>query len=157
MAEQPRQPDPEEIIIRPAETDDDVIAMHRFLLMVARPAMRCSPGDGTKSLYEIIRVTKEECALMAIKGGMLVGTMGIIRATWWYGDGDFLTDRWHFVLPQFWHSKVNTDLLALAKGIAEDAGLEFYHQGKARPAKDGSFLMMPRIYNPIPLAHEGSA
>lgn len=153
----PNPPDGE-VVIRMAETDDDVIAMHKFLLMVARPAMRCSPGNGQKSLIEIIRVTKYEAALMAIKGGMLVGTMGVMKASWWYGDGEFLTDRWHFVLPQLWHSDVNRDLIAMAKGIAEEAGLEFIHQGKLKE-RNGDLFMMPKLYNanPNPLQHEGSA
>src|SRR6184192_3504775 len=89
---------PDAIEIRYAMTDDDVIAIHRFLLVVAQPAMHC-PVDPHKSLLEVLRVAKEEAALMAVKDGMLVGTMGIIKPTWWYGQGEFLVDRWHFVLP----------------------------------------------------------
>jgi hypothetical protein len=119
--------------------------MHRFLLIVAKPAMRCAPNP-EKSLLEIIRVTKYEAAIMAIRDGMLVGTMGIIKPTWWYGDGEFLTDRWHFVLPHLWHSDVNKALMAEATSIAEMAGLEFIHQGKLRVRK-GIGLMMPEIIN----------
>jgi hypothetical protein len=133
--------------IRYAETDDDVIAMHRFLLIVAQPAMRC-PANPEKSLMEIIRVTKYEAALMAIHNGLLVGTMGIIKPDWWYGDGEFLTDRWHFVLPEFMHHQVATDLFSEALKIADGAGLEFIHQGKIRGAKKGALRMAPRVYTP---------
>lgn len=134
-------------MIRFAETDDDVIAIHRFLLVVAQPAMMC-PVNVEKSLHEIIRVTKYEAAIMAIKGDMLVGTMGLMRPTWWYGDADFLTDRWHFVLPDLWHSDANKKLLGEAKAIAREAGLNFIHQGKIRKVKDGTFLMFPRLHEP---------
>jgi len=129
-------------------TDDDVIAIHRFLLMVARPAMRCEP-DIEQSLLEIIRVTKYEAALMAVLDGNMVGTMGIMKASWWYNPRvSFMTDRWHFVLPQFHNGPVNRKLMAEALAIAELAGFEFVHQGKARKMKNGAFLMMPRIYTP---------
>lgn len=136
-----------ETVIRYAETDDDVIAMHRFLLAVARPAMHC-PVNPEKSLLEIIRVTKFEAALMAIHNGLLVGTMGIIKPEWWYGDGEFLTDRWHFVLPDFMHKPAATMLMDEALKIAKDANLEFIHQGKIRPAKNGAARVMPRSYLP---------
>lgn len=133
------------VIIRYAETDDDVIAIHRFLLVVARPAMRC-PVDPKESLIEIIRVTKENVALMAIKGGMLVGTMGLIDPVWWYNPKHrFLADRWHFVLPEHQHGPVNTALIDEARKIAADAGLEFIHQGKIRE-KAGQKLLFPRSY-----------
>lgn len=135
------------IIIRYAETDDDVIAMHRFLLVVAQPAMQC-PVDAQDSLLEIIRVTKEEVALMAIRNGLLVGTMGLISPSWWYNTKcRFLADRWHFVLPELHHGDVNAALIDEARKIAADAGLQFIHQGKIRE-KGGHKLMMPRSYSP---------
>lgn len=110
--------------------------------------MRC-PVNGTKSLIEVIRVVKEDVALMAIKDGRLIGTLGIVRATWWYGDGEFLADRWHFVLPEERHGEADRMLMAEAKKIADIAGLEFIDQGKIRPQKDrNSFLVMPRVYQP---------
>jgi hypothetical protein len=139
--------DPVPVEIRFATTDDDVIAIHRFLLVVAQPAMHC-PVNPEKSLHEIIRVAKFEAAVMAIVDGFLVGTMGIIKPTWWYGDGEFLTDRWHFVLPNLHHGPVNAALAAEAHAIADAAGLKFFHQGKARELKNGVRLMMPRIYVP---------
>lgn len=133
--------------IRYASTDDDVIAIHRFLLVVAQPAMHC-PVNAEKSLHEVIRVAAQEAAIMAVVDGFLVGTMGIIKPTWWYGDGEFLTDRWHFVLPDHHHGPVNDALVAEAIAIADGAGLKFFHQGKARPMKNGVHLMMPRVYTP---------
>ncbi|WP_354158722.1 hypothetical protein [Bradyrhizobium sp. JR5.3] len=133
------------IVVRYAETDDDVIAIHRFLLVVAQPAMRC-PVDVEQSLMEIIRVTKENVALMVLKGGLLVGTMGLIDPAWWYNPKHrFMADRWHFVLPEHQHGPVNRALIDEARKIAADAGLEFIHQGKIRE-KGGAQLMMPRAY-----------
>lgn len=134
------------MVIRYAETDDDVIAIHQFLLVIAQPAMLC-PVNGTKSLLEIIRVTKEDVALMAIKDGRLIGTLGLIRPVWWYGDGSFLTDRWHFVLPEHHHGEADKLLKAEARKIADLTGLKFIDQGKIRPHKDGTFFLFPRLFD----------
>src|ERR1700761_695187 len=83
--------------IRYAENDDDVIAIHRFLLAVAGSRL-LAPVNVFKTLEEIIRVTKEEVAIMAMRGDRLVGTMGLIKPTWWYSDEAFLTDRWNFCI-----------------------------------------------------------
>ena len=123
-----------------------MIAIHRFLLVVAQPAMRGS-ANVVKSLNEVIRVAKFEAALMVMHEAVLVGTMGLIRATWWYNDTEFLTDRWHFVLPAFMHTPTAALLMDEAKFIAKAAGLEFLHNGKARE-KGGVIRLMPRIYSP---------
>lgn len=131
--------------IRYAATDEDVCNIHKFLLIVAQPQMRC-PVNVVKSLEEIIRVAKHDVALMVIQDGFMVGTMGVMRASWWYGDEDFLTERWHFVLPSFLNTPAATALMDEAKAIAALAGLEFIHQGKIRPPKNGVARLMPRAY-----------
>jgi hypothetical protein len=135
-----------DISIRYAETDEEICAIHRFLMIVAKPAMRC-PINIEKSLLEIIRVAKYEAAIMVMHNDIMVGTMGIIKPTWWYGDGAFLTDRWHFVLPAFMHTPTAARLKAEALDIARIAGLEFIDQGKLRE-RNGVHLMMPRAYPP---------
>ena len=135
------------VAIRYAATEQDVTAIHRFLLVIAAPAMRC-PVDVVKSLQEVIRVVRDEAAIMLMRGDMLVGTMGVIRPTWWYGNGDFLTDRWHFCLPNVMNTPDAALLLDEARAIAGIAGLDFIHQGKIRAAKNGVSLMMPRAYPP---------
>lgn len=132
-----------EPIIRYAETDQDVIAIHRFLLVVAMPMAR-GPVDAVKSLEEVIRVVKFEAALMAIEDGVLVGTMGIVKQSWWYGPGSFMTERWHFVIPGKEHSPAAKMMLDEALAIAREAGIEFIHQGRIRPQKRGLTVMMPR-------------
>lgn len=121
-------------------------AIHQFLLVVAVPVLQC-PVNGLKSLQEIIRVTRDEVALMLVRDGHLIGTMGIINPTWWYGDGAFLTDRWHFVLPEFDTTPEAELLLDEAIKIAAAAGLKFYHQGRIRQGKRGVLRLMPRVYD----------
>lgn len=122
-----------------------MIAIHRFLLVVARPALLCQVNV-QKSLLEVIRVTKEEVAIMAMRGDMLVGTLGLIRPVWWYGDDAFMTDRWNFCIDSEKHGGAGQLLEAEAKAIAGAAGLPFINQGKVRRRKDGSYLMFPRVH-----------
>lgn len=140
----PLAPREDTSVIRYAESDDDAIAIHRFLCVIAQPAMRCA-HNFQKSATEVWRVCQEEVGLMAIHNGVLVGTMGIIAPTWWYGDGNFMTDRWHFMLPEHQNGPLNTLLIDEAKQIATLAGCEFIHQGKIRGPRNGMSLMMPRV------------
>lgn len=129
-------------------------------MIVAGPRL-LAPINVEKSLYEVIRVTKEEVAIMAMRGDMLVGTLGLIKPVWWYSDDAFLTDRWNFCID----SEKNTDgagmaLNTEAKNIARAAGLKFVNQGKIRTMKDDTYLMMPRAFVSEPdiyTPHQGSA
>lgn len=106
-----------------------------------------SPVNIVKSLEEVWRVVRDEAALMLMKGDLMVGTMGIINPVWWYSDEGFLTDRWHFVLPDYDDTPDAGLLLDEAIKIAETAGIIFIHQGKARRGKKGILRMRPRIYD----------
>ena len=141
----PLEVDIPDFTVKFAETEQDMVAIHRFLLWVAKPAMQC-PVNGIKSLEEVIRVVRDEVAIMVMIGDALVGTMGIINPVWWYGDEGFLTDRWHFVLPQYDGTAISQALLDEAVKIANGAGVRFYHQGRPRLAKNGVYYMWPRIY-----------
>ena len=126
-----------------------MIAVHRFLLIVAQPAMRC-PVDPVGSMEEVFRVAAQEAAIMAVLDDKLVGTLGVMKAEWWYGikgQRTFLTDRWHFCLPQFYHTAVDRKLIAEAEMLANQADLEFVDNGKLRE-RNGKLLLMPRVYVP---------
>lgn len=122
-----------------------MVAIHEFLLVVATPVLQC-PVNVVKSLQEIIRVTRDEVALMLVRDGRLIGTMGLVNPTWWYGDEGFLTDRWHFVLPEFDSTPESELLLDEAIKVADAAGLKFFHQGRIRKGKRGVQRFMPRVY-----------
>lgn len=130
--------------IRLAETDEDACLIHAFLLTVAKPALRCEVNF-LKSLEEVARVVRSEIALMVFVGDVLVGTMGIIRPTWWYGDAQFFTDRWHFVLPEYDGTPAAESLMQAAEAIARTVGIDFYHQGRSRERRPGVFFMWPRV------------
>lgn len=137
----------EGVTIRYAETDQDVVAIHQFLLIVGKPRMRV-PVDGYASLEEIIRVVRDEVGIMAIKDGHLIGSLGLIQVPWWYNPAySFFTERWDFVLPQFHNTGVGEMLYAEADSIALAAECEFINQGKIR-GKRGRLMWMPRSSRP---------
>lgn len=108
-----------------------------------------APIDIYDSLEEITRVAKHDVAIMVLHNGVLVGTMGLMKAAWWYNrKAFFMTDRWHFVLPAFMHTPTAKALMDDAKAIARIAGLQFVHNGKLREEKDGVSRLTPRVHLP---------
>ena len=109
--------------IRYAETDDDIIAIHKFLCVVAGPTLP-GPIDPRDSVEGVWQAGKHNVALMAIRDGMLVGTLGIVNPSfWWNNKIKFLANRWFFTLPG---SRSALPLLREAKAIAKASGLELH-------------------------------
>lgn len=127
---------PPDLEVRYAENDGDVVAIHQFLCVVAPPVLP-GPIDGPKSAVEVWRVVNHEVALMAIRDGLLVGTLGLIRPDFWWGNVCFLANRWFFTLPG---SRCGKALLKEAKAIAVDAGLELHIIDE----KKGRYLILNR-------------
>lgn len=111
-----------DITIRYAQSDDDVILIHRFLCVVAGPTLP-GPIDAQKSAIEVWRVVNHDVALMAIRDDQLVGTLGIIQPEHWWGQSKFLANRWFFTLPG---SRAGKPLLKEAKAIALASELELH-------------------------------
>jgi GNAT superfamily N-acetyltransferase len=81
------------------------------------------PINGEKSLAEVRRVVEERdygFAYLALQDGALIGTLGAIFVSWWYGDDSFFIDRWFFSLPG--HRWAGPRLLAEADAIARAVG-----------------------------------
>lgn len=133
-----------DIVIRYAQTDQDVIDIHRFLCVVAGPTL---PGliDGPASATEVWRVTTVEASIMAIRGDMLVGTIGLIKCPYWWSPAfHFMANRFFFTLPG---SGAGRPLLSEAIAIAEanEIELHIYDEAKGRL----------RIFNRSPLRDQG--
>ena len=82
------------------------------------------PVNHAKSFAEIRRVVADRdhgFAYVAMENGELVGTLGAIFVSWWYGDDHFFTDRWFFTLKAArW---AGPRLLAEADAIARAVGV----------------------------------
>jgi hypothetical protein len=111
------------IIVRYAETDADVVAIHGFLCVVAGPTL---PGviDPKDSATEVWRIVNHDVALMAIKEDRVVGTIGLVNPRfWWNSKLSFLANCWLFTLPD---SGSLLPLMREAVGIAKASGLELH-------------------------------
>lgn len=111
-----------DLTLRYAATDDDVVAIHRFLCILAIPTLPVK-ANHSKSATEVYRVVNTECALMVMRGDFLVGTMGIIKPDFWYGDGHFLVNRWFHAIPGTGAGRM---LIREAIAIARGADLELW-------------------------------
>lgn len=97
-----------------------------------------------KAINEICRVAKEEAALMVFAGNILVGTMGLIKADLWYGDGGMLVNRWFFVLPGVKHMGVGALLQIEAQALAAVADLPLVIYREPRRRGNGVLYATPR-------------
>lgn len=113
---------PLSIQIRYATTDDDCIAIHRFLFVVTHGTLP-GPVDGPRSATEVWRVAQHDVALMAVRDDVLVGTMGLVQPDFWWGNVKFLASRWFFAIPG---SGAGKPLLAEAEAIAKGSGVELH-------------------------------
>lgn len=132
-------------IIRPAGSDEDVAAIFRFLCAVARPVLHCTINK-QKSLAEVGRVVAERdygFAYMALENGQLVGTLGAIFVSWWYGDDSFFTDRWFFTLTG--HRWAGPRLLAEADAIARAVGVPLIVNLKQRRTTAAVTFVKPAV------------
>jgi GNAT superfamily N-acetyltransferase len=132
-------------LIRPAESEEDALAIFRFLIEVARPVLHC-PIDPGKSFAEILRVVGERdygFAYLALADGALVGTLGAIFVSWWYGEDHFFTDRWFFTLPG--HRWAGPRLLAEGDAIAREVGVPLIVNLKQRRTTAAVTFVKPEL------------
>jgi hypothetical protein len=117
--------------IRYAKSDEDIVAIHKFLCHVAGPTLP-GPIAAKESIEEIWRCVNHDVALMAIRGPLLVGTFGIINpAFWWNNKIKFLANRWLFVIPDS-HALLPLVREGVAIAKASDLELHVYDEAKGR-------------------------
>lgn len=108
--------------IKYADTDAEIVAIHAFLCIVAGPTLP-GPIHHKDSAIEVWRVVKHDVALIALRDGKIVGTIGLVKPKFWWGRKHFLANRWFFTLPG---SHSGPPLLKEAIGIAKASDLELH-------------------------------
>lgn len=153
---------PDSFGVRFAETDGDVIAIHRFLCFVATPALM-APVDPDESITEINSIVKDTnygFALMAMQGDVMIGTMGVIAVPWWYNTRvKFFTDRWFFTVEGVRNRGVGAALIAEADAIAKQADIDLIVNGKFRRQNNSRVvrtLPKVRIHRPMVMPQQSS-
>jgi GNAT superfamily N-acetyltransferase len=109
------------------------------------------PIDPAKSLAEVRRVVFDRdygFAYLALDGDRLVGTLGAIFVSWWYGADHFFTDRWFFTLPA--HRWAGPRLLAEADAIARAVGVPLIVNLKQRRTTAAVTFVKPALLGAAP-------
>ena len=140
-------------LIRPAESEEDATRIFRFLCAVAAPVLHC-PINADKSFAEILRVVRERdygFAYLALEDERLVGTLGAIFVSWWYGDDHFFADRWFFALP--FNRWAGPRLLAEADAIARAVGVPLIVNLKQRRTTAAATFVKPLLLGETRIAN----
>ncbi len=117
------------LIVRYAESDDDIIAIHKFLCVVAAPTLP-GPIDARDSVEGVWSCVNRDVALMAVRDEMLVGTVGLVCVpSWWNRKVKYLPNRWAFALPG---SRAWRPLLKEARAIGVASDMEVHIISEAR-------------------------
>ena len=117
------------VSIRYAETDDDIINLHKFLCVVAGANL---PGkiDAKDSIEGVWECATNHVALMAMRDGWLIGTVGLVCVpSWWNHKVKYLANRWAFALPD---AGVWRPMLKEAKAIGVSSNMEVHIISEAR-------------------------
>lgn len=90
----------------------------------------------------VLDVCRNNAAIMARLNGHLIGSLGVMRVAWWYNNSAFfMTDRWLFAYPEFYHLGVGARMVAEADAIAKAAGLPLIINGHQKRRGNGiSFI-----------------
>jgi K(+)-stimulated pyrophosphate-energized sodium pump len=108
-----------------------------------------APINPVKSIGEIWRLVNEPGAgfvLMAIEDEVLVGTLGVLSTDWWYGDVNFLTDRFFFVVDHLKNKGIGKALEDEAAAVAKELNANLIINGKMRRKGASSFVTLPRTH-----------
>jgi GNAT superfamily N-acetyltransferase len=112
-----------EPFIRIAQTDDDIAAIHRFMIAHAAAEMAEAEVDALIYMRTIHDTVREGAGLIATVDGEIAGYLGLWKSRYDYSKASFLHDRGFYVLPRHRGGAVGAALLREARTIADEAGL----------------------------------
>jgi len=142
--------------IRFGETEEDVIALHRFLCVVAQPVLlaEIDPIESIVEIEDIVYGRSETpgVAFMAEIDGELVGALGLIQPRWWYSKRYYFTDRFLFTFPALRNRGIGARLLAEAGALSAQNDCDLVITGKLkrrnRSSGRGIIFTSPMVIEP---------
>ena len=81
------------------------------------------PTDKGKVAADLEVVLREGIAIVAERGGEMVGTVGLMPTEWRFSRSLYLGDHWTFVRKKARNSQAGQKLLREAKSVADKAGV----------------------------------
>lgn len=109
-------------------SDADVIAIHK-LLMLMGPEVAVAPVDPIvvmEDIYALVNGESRGAFLMALRGGVLVGVLGLENTRYRYSKERCINEVYLFVHPDHRNDDVLAALLGEARAIADMAGKDLY-------------------------------
>lgn len=73
-----------------------------------------------RALARIASLIEQGIVIIAERGDVIVGSVGLGFDQWWYSDDWHLRDFWTYVHPEHRHSSIGANLIRLAKCAAQD-------------------------------------
>jgi GNAT superfamily N-acetyltransferase len=125
--------------VRIAQSEADIVAIHRFMIENAGPEMAEAEVDPVIYMQAIHDTVMLGAGLIAIMAPRIVGYLGLWKSRYDYSKAAFMHDRGFYVLPAHRDGAVAAALLREARGIADDADLSLKiidtNPAKARRAR----------------------
>jgi GNAT superfamily N-acetyltransferase len=145
------------VLIRFAQSDDDIVAIHRFMIAHAAAEMAEAEVDALIYWRTIQDTVREGAGLIAMIDGKIAGYLGLWKSRYDYSKAFFLHDRGFYVLPAHRGGAVGAALLQEARAIAQEGDLTLKiidtNPSKRRRAVTGQILgFRPagRVFTEIP-------
>jgi GNAT superfamily N-acetyltransferase len=111
------------VSIRIAQSEDDIAAIHRFMITHAAAEMAEAEVDTLIYWRTIQDTVTQGAGLIAMIGGEIAGYLGLWKSRYDYSKAEFMHDRGFYVLPTHRDGTVASALLKEAKELAAAADL----------------------------------
>lgn len=111
-----------EVVYRQA-VPEDISAMMRLMPIMAEE-IAVTPVDPEKVKQKMLAVIEGGFVINAFLEGELVGSLGIVKDSFWYSSEPIMLELWTFVAPRHRHSRVVFYLLKSAKQAAHLLGMK---------------------------------
>src|SRR3954451_8677936 len=108
----------EPLAIRIAQTHDDIVAIHRFMIAHAAAEMAEAEVDALIYMRTIHDTVTQGAGFMALIAGEIAGYLGLWKSQYDYSKAFFLHDRGFYVLPAH-RGAAGAALLSEARAIAQ--------------------------------------
>ena len=107
-------------MIRAADSDDDIIAVHKLLMVMGNEVAR-EPVDPIMVMEHIVGLVRKQggAVLMAFHESELAGVLGLQERHQWWTRSTFLADAPLYVLPEYRNTDVFPALLQEARAIGD--------------------------------------
>lgn len=115
---------PENLEIRQANLIDQAAILHCLVMMQQEAESMTDEPDWFKVSHIIIEQIRQGMVYVAVKDGMVVGTIGLSASSEWYSNVPIVGDLWFFVLKEHRASGAAFKLLKHVRDLAREENIK---------------------------------